>query len=80
MISDESYPKKTITAVLLILFVPGINWNLQKFIDQSIDNFPYQLWFVSEYSMHLCEKLFLLCMTLFFYYLADFGHKPKNSN
>ena len=77
MIDYYSWPKKTITTVLLVFFISGMNWQLQKLIDEVFEHFPYRVWLISEYSMHLCEKIFLLGMTLNFYFLADFKHKRK---
>ena len=77
MVSIESYPRKSITTVLVIYFILGSIKNIVRVFIGIPFTVPYQLEEVSRYSSSVFEKFFLFCMTLGFYCLADFKNQTN---
>ena len=46
-------------------------------IDKDFFDIPYQILWVASYTKYMVEPFFFLCMSLAFFYFADFKYIPK---
>ena len=73
LVKDKGYPKKTVTTVLVLFFIITMNMNIQLLMTGVVKAY-FKFNCLSKSSYQVIEPFFSLCMSLAFYYLADFNH------
>ena len=74
MVSDSTYPKKTITTVLVIYFSIGFTYNLIRLLNDLIIDVHFTIYYTFSYLIDIATLLFFLSMSLYFVYLLDSNH------
>ena len=77
MVSDDTYPKKTTTAVLVLFFSITFTYNLCRFLKDTIINVNDIFYISLNYLSNSMTILFLLFMSLYFVYLLDLKHNSR---